>query len=190
MLKKNVFFVGYQTYPHVDMYETGKKTAGILILTINDEVKPIMTLAKRPLIISPVSGITNDGEMKSIFDEIKRIEKDKKILDISCFMVQPWLDYEDLGFATLVCTDNDGEYGKNVAEMISDMTWKKRDQLIPKLTPLKEAIEIGISTVGTTVIGDCGDAPSGGSAGDNPSVLRTLFVFQKHHELLCHEHSF
>ena len=174
MLKRNVFFVGYQTYPHVDMYETGKKTAKLLILTIKKEVRPLMTLAKRPMIISPVSGSTNDGEMKSIINKIKRIEKDKNILALSFFMVQPWLDYEDLGFASLVCSDNDEEKGKIVAEMIADMMWEKRNQLIPKLTPLIEAIEIGLSTIGTTVIGDCGDAPSGGSAGDNPYVLRTL----------------
>jgi microcystin degradation protein MlrC len=46
--------------------------------------------------------------------------------------------------------------------------------LLPKLTSLEDAISTGLGASGLTVVGDCGDAPSGGAAGDNVSVLRAL----------------
>ena len=174
MLKKNIFYIGYKTYPHIDMYATGKKTAKILISTLNKEIKPKMVLSKLPLIISPVCGRTDEGPMKSIYDDIQNFTKNDNILDVSCFMVQPWLDYNDLGFAALVCSNNDMDKAKIVSDSICDKVWKIRNTLVPDLTQLVDAIEVGLSSRGTTVIGDCGDAPSGGSAGDNPTILKTL----------------
>ena len=39
---------------------------------------------------------------------------------------------------------------------------------------LKHAIDVGLTQEGTTVVADSGDAPSGGSAADNVSVLQAL----------------
>ena len=129
MLKKNIFYIGYKTYPHIDMYATGKKTAKILISTLNKEIKPKMVLSKLPLIISPVCGRTDEGPMKSIYDDLQNFTKIDNILDASCFMVQPWLDYNDLGFAALVCSNNDMDKAKIVSDSICDKVWKIRNTL-------------------------------------------------------------
>ena len=47
---------------------------------------------------------------------------------------------------------------------------------MPDLTPLDEAIRIGLDSEGLTVIGDPGDAPSAGSAADHAGVLRALLA--------------
>ena len=52
MIKHNVFYVGYKTYPHIDLYETGKKTAKLLVSTLKKEILPKMTMSKIPLIIN------------------------------------------------------------------------------------------------------------------------------------------
>ena len=41
---------------------------------------------------------------------------------------------------------------------------------------LEEAISVGLSSPGLTVVGDAGDAPSGGAAADNAAVLRALLA--------------
>ena len=174
MIKQNVFYVGYKTYPHIDMYETGKKTANLLVSTLKKEIHPKMTLSKLPLIISPVIGSTDEGPMKTIYDTFINLENNHDILDVSCFMVQPWLDYNDLGFATLVCSNNNQDKAKIITDSICDQVWNIRNKLIPNLIPLDDSIKSGLSRNGTTVISDCGDAPSGGSAGDNPTVLKKL----------------
>jgi hypothetical protein len=54
------------------------------------------------------------------------------------------------------------------------MAWARRERFIPDLTPLDDAIRIGLTSEGTTIVGDTGDGPSGGAAGDNTAVLRAL----------------
>lgn len=174
MLKPNVFFVGYGAYPHIDMYETGKKTARILIDSILGKVKPVMALSKRPMIISPANGRTTDGPMTKVVAEARRMEEDPDILATSYFMVQPWLDFDDLGFASLVCTNGNAKSGQTLADKLSETAWNLRNELLPTLNTLQEAITIGLEEPGTTIVGDCGDAPSGGAGGDNIAVLKAL----------------
>ncbi len=54
------------------------------------------------------------------------------------------------------------------------MVWEKRYDFDPELVELREAIDTGLREEGTTVVADSGDAPSGGSAADNVSVLSAL----------------
>jgi microcystin degradation protein MlrC len=176
MLRDDVFFVGYAAYPHIDMFETGQRTARIMIDRLAGKVRPVMALAKRPMIISPVNGRTTEGPMTAVVAEARRMEADGEVLAASYFMVQPWLDFEDIGFAALVCADGDATAGQAAADRLADMTWELRDALLPRLTSLEEAIQVGLAGPGTTVVGDCGDAVSGGAGGDNATVLRTLLA--------------
>ena len=174
MLQKNVFFVGYESYPHIDMFTTGQKTAQILIDTISGKIKPVMALSKKPMIISPVSGRTTEGPMTEVVAEARRMENDKEVLAASYFMVQPWLDFKALGFATLVCADGNINEAQFHADKLSDIAWELRDSLLPDLDSLDDAIMRGLSILGTAVVADCGDATSGGAAGDGITVLKTL----------------
>jgi microcystin degradation protein MlrC len=54
------------------------------------------------------------------------------------------------------------------------MAWQARARFEPELTPLEDAIRIGLASDGTTVVADGGDAPSSGAAADNVTVLATL----------------
>lgn len=176
MLQPNVFFVGYGAYPHIDMYETGERTARIMVDRLAGKIRPVMALAKRPMIISPVNGRTTEGPMTAVVAEARRMEQDGEVLAASYFMVQPWLDFEDIGFAALICADGDDATGQVAADMLADMTWDLREDLMPSLTTVEETIKVGLTGPGTTIVGDCGDAVSGGAGGDNATVLRTLLA--------------
>ncbi|MBM84936.1 MAG: hypothetical protein CMM47_02810 [Rhodospirillaceae bacterium] len=178
MLQPDVFFVGYCAYPHTDMYETGERTARILADRLAGTCQPVMGLAKRNMIISPVNGRTTEGPMTAVVAEARRLELDGEVLAASYFMVQPWLDFEDLGFASLVCVNGDAEAAQTAAERLAELTWNLRNDLLPSMTPLDDAIRIGLAGPGVTVVGDVGDATSGGAGGDNAAVLRTLLKLQ------------
>ena len=180
MLQDDVFFVGYGAYPHIDMFETGARTARILCDRLAGKVRPVMALAKRPMIISPVNGRTTEGPMTAVVAEARRMEAEGEVLAASYFMVQPWLDFEDIGFAALVCADGDAAAGQAAADKLADMTWDLREALLPNLTSLEKTIQIGLAGPGTTIVGDCGDAVSGGAGGDNATVLRTLLALGAH----------
>jgi microcystin degradation protein MlrC len=174
MLKPNVFLVGYREYPHIDMYETGARVAETMLEVLKGKIAPRMALAKRPMIVSPSKARTVDEPLRSIVAVARKMEEDGEILHASLFPVQPWLDLPGLGFAVLVCTNGDAAGAERAAEKLADLVWDKRYDFDPELVSLAEAIDTGLREEGTTVVADSGDAPSGGSAADNVSVLKAL----------------
>ena len=173
-LQPDCFFVGYQEYPHTDMYETGKRAARLILETLSGKRKPRMSLAKRPMVISAAYARTTDGALAPVAAAARAAEGSPGVLHASIFPVQPWLDVADLGFAVLTCADGPARPGKDVAEELANLAWSVRHGFEPDAMSLDEAIRIGLSSAGLTVVSDSGDCPSGGSPADSPAVLRRL----------------
>ena len=176
MLQPNTFLVGYQNYPHTDIYETGERTARLMLDVIAGRRRPVMALAKRPVLVTPVRARTTDGPLKPVADAARRMEADGEVLHATIFPVQPWLDVPDLGFAALVCADGDAEAARRGAERLADDLWQRRADFDPGLVSLADAIATGLASPGVTVISDTGDAPTGGAAADSPAVLAGLLA--------------
>lgn len=175
MLDNSTFIVGYKEYPHTDMYETGIRAAELMEDTVRGRRRPEMAVAKKPMVLSAVVARTTDGPLTHVVHRAREMESKGSVLHASLFPVQPWLDVPDLGFAALVVTDGDGPGAKATAEELADLAWKARQSFEPDLVSLEKAIRIGLNAdSGLTVVGDAGDAPSGGSPADNASVLRAL----------------
>jgi microcystin degradation protein MlrC len=176
MLQPNVFYVGYREYPHIDMYETGTRVAETMLDTLRGKIQPRMALTKLPMIVSPSKARTVDEPLRSILPVARQMEAAAEILHASFFPVQPWLDIPDLGFAVLVCANGDARAAQRAADRLATLVWERRQEFDPELVSLKEAIETGLKSEGTTVVGDSGDGPSGGSAADNVAVLTALLA--------------
>jgi microcystin degradation protein MlrC len=58
------------------------------------------------------------------------------------------------------------------------MAWGRRREFDEGLVSLEEAIRTGLASSGLTVVGDAGDAPSGGAGADSAAVLRALLAAQ------------
>jgi len=174
MLQPRTFLVGYREYPHIDMYETGERTAHLMLHTLAGKRHPVMALSKRHMIVSPVNARTAEPPLSQIAAAARAMESTGRVLHASLFCVQPWIDVPDLGFCALVCTDGDQPAAQKAADELAEMAWNAREKFIPDLTPLAEAVRIGLASEGTTIVGDTGDGPSGGAAGDNTAVLRAL----------------
>ena len=99
---------------------------------------------------------------------------DGRALHAAVFPVQPWLDVPGLGFAALVCAD--GQVPQAAAETLADMAWAARRDFDPRLTPLSDCIQAGLTLPGMTLVGDAGDGPTGGAIADRPEVLRALIA--------------
>jgi microcystin degradation protein MlrC len=173
MLQPNTHLVGYKTYPHLDMDGTGAKAARLLLDRLAGRARPCMALARRPLIVSPIASTTDTPVMQRL-----RALADAQlgILDVSIFTVQPWLDVPGLSCGVLACGDGSSAAAQAAADTVADALWEARHEFEPDLTPLDEAIRIGLTGPGLTAVSDAGDAPSGGSAADSAAVLRALLA--------------
>jgi microcystin degradation protein MlrC len=175
-LQPNTFHVGYREYPHIDMFETGQRTARLLVETVEGRRHPRMALVKRPVVVPAVCGRTTDGPLAAVAQAARQAERTGEVLHASIFPVQPWIDVPDLGFAALVCADGDAGVAERVANRLADMVWERRRDFDLGLLPLDEVIRIGLASPGMTLVGDSGDAPTGGAAADSPAVLEALLA--------------
>ena len=181
MIQPDVAYIGYREYPHIDMYETGARGARLLLDWLGGRVRPVMAVAKRHMVMSPDAARTTTPPLADVVAAGRAMEaaqsKDwRRVLHVSLFPVQPWMDVPDLGFAALVCADGDVDTAQAAAEALAEMTWQRRAEFEPDLTPLEEVIRIGLSSDGLTVASDAGDTPSGGAAADSTVVLRALLA--------------
>lgn len=179
MLQPDCFLIGYQEFPHTDMYETGQRAARLMLDTLAEKRRPVMALAKRPMVISPSTARTSDGPFQLIAHEARRLEV-APVLHVSIFPVQPWIDVPDLGFAALVCSDDDVTSAQGAADSVAQLVWSRRRDYEPDLISIDAAIQTGLASEGLTVVSDGGDAPTAGSPADDATILRRLLELGAH----------
>ena len=90
---------GYDTYPHVDMYERAFEAAEILVRIIRGEITPVMALECPPLLTPLQTQVTTrDTPMKRIIDLVHQLETDKRVISIAAFGGFPFADIEPQAF--------------------------------------------------------------------------------------------
>jgi microcystin degradation protein MlrC len=168
------FVIGYRTYPHIDMAETGRRTARLMLDTLAGRIAPVTVLAKRPLLIPAETSDTSSGPLGELRAAADTAEREDGVLDASIFTVQPWLDVADLGFAAVVTTDGDRAAALAAAERLAAHAWELRGAFdVPLLEPA-EAIAQARRRGPTTLLSQSSDSPSAGSTGDSPAMVRAL----------------
>ncbi|MCF2870411.1 M81 family metallopeptidase [Octadecabacter sp. G9-8] len=176
MVENADILVGYETYPHVDAYETGKKAAGLLIGAMKGEFAPVMRIKKYNAIFPVLGGATlGDAPMAKVAAKARQIEDQNRAFSVSYFPVQPWLDMADVGITGLAVTDGDAEAADAVAQEILDEMWLRRRAFeLDAMTP-EEAVKAALaSDAKTTLLIDAPDSIGGGAAGDSPALLAAI----------------
>lgn len=175
MVDRSSFIVGYHTYPHVDMFETGQKAARLLLRTLDGEIKPVMAYRKLPLIIPPENCSTHRGPMHKLIRAAQRREEQNQALALSIFPVQPWLDIQEMGCAVVCVTNGDPLKAQKYADDLARRLWDHKRQFDVELTPVPEAIAGALRVKGgPVVLAESSDSTGSGSPGDSTGVLKHL----------------
>lgn len=173
------FIVGYQTNPHRDQYESGYTSGKILIKTACGEIQPVMSFKKMKLLKGGGTNIDFLPPMNEIFQWMKKVQKQEDVLSISNFMVHIWMDEPDIGWSTVVVTDNKPELGDKLAEELADKDWEVRDYKHTEGYSPSEAVKLArkdwISRkLGTVMFCDVSDAVGAGAPGESTLILKAL----------------
>jgi len=166
--------VGYDTYPHVDMYERGLEASEILVSTIKGRIKPTMAMEKPPLILPLQGQFTGRCPMSKLIETAHAVEKEKSVLNVTVSASFPLTDCIDTGIALIVTTDNDVDLARNKAKQLSDLAWSLRRDFLVTPTPIDRAVKEGMTGPGPVVLADIGDNPGAGGATDGTALLRAL----------------
>ncbi|MGH7248233.1 MAG: M81 family metallopeptidase, partial [Pseudomonadota bacterium] len=175
MVERSTAIVGYRTYPHIDMYETGQKAAKLLLNTLARKMKPAMAWRKLPLSVNAENQQTSHGPARRLWLRAEAIERAGKAEAVSIFPVQAWMDIEEMGSAVVVVTNGDARAADRQAAAIAQKFWDTRREFEATLTPVEEAIRLALGTKGgPVVLAESADSTGSGSPGDSTGVLKHL----------------
>ena len=170
---------GYQTYPHLDMYEVGVRCAERIIDHFENG-KRFVARAEVPMIAPAHAYTTGTRELKKLMDKASAYKQSGKILDYSIFQAQPWLDVEKL-FSTVIITASDEKTAIDVAnELAVDEFNLRVDLQGAPLISVQEVIDIALKnkTGKPVVLCDSADSPNAGANGDSATTLRYLLPYK------------
>lgn len=169
----------YRTNPHRDLPQVGMRTARLLLRAVRGEICPRTAWRSLPMALG--GGLTIDflQPMRRIFRRMKAMEKDPRVLSPSLFMVHPFTDAAQLGWSTVVVTDDDAELAERLADELAELAWSVRDVPPPALDGPREAIDRArrarwARRTGCVFFTDVSDVVGAGGVGDNPNLLRAL----------------
>ena len=178
--------LGYDTYPHVDVYERALEVARIVVRTIKKEVKPTMAMAKPNMVPALQAQFTGVHPFKTLLEKAHEFEKEPKVLGVWVAGGFPWSDFPDVGMGVIVVTDNDPALAGRKAKEIADLAWRMRRDFLVKPTPVREAIEEAMQAKeGLYVLADIGDNPGGGGTCDGTVLLKALLEMDVQNAVLA-----
>ncbi len=174
-LKNADYVSGYQTYPHLDLYETGVRAAQRVIDHF-EKGRAFVARAAIPVIAPAHAYTTSTRELKKVMDKAKGYVECGKIVDYSIFQAQPWLDVDKL-FSTVIITGYDKQTVLDVAnELIFDEFSLRKDLQGSPLYSVEQVVQKALDNKSgkPVVLCDSADSPNAGANGDSATVLNYL----------------
>lgn len=165
---------GYQTYPHVDMYETGLRAGRPVLAMLDGKARPTLAFGHRPMLPHVMRQASLDSPNKEIQERARQMEANAT-LAATFFVGFPHADIPYAGASAVVVTDGDAARARRECEELLDMAWRDRAKFVYALEPLeaslKRAAEIEARPV---VLLDHYDNCASGGTMDTMTVLGAM----------------
>ena len=139
MISSTQVIAGYQTYPHVDVYETGLRAGRALFALLEGRAKPAMAWGQRPMLPHVMRQSSLDSPNREI--QARAIEMEKQgALCASLFVGFPHADIVNAGLSAVVVTDNDPALARRWCDELLDMAWRDRAKWVYTVEPLAQSL--------------------------------------------------
>ena len=114
--------------------------------------------------------------MKEWFDLAREFEEMPGVVSVSNFPMQPWLDAEEGGWATVVVTDDDPALARRLAVELGNRAWSLRAGFMEQdsVSPAEAVRRAESAPRGLIVLPDVGDTVWGGATGDSTCILEEM----------------
>lgn len=169
----------YRTNPHRDHARVGQRVAELLLDAVRGRIRPVHAWRTLPLVLGGGNNVDFLQPMRPIYRWMRKMERDPRVLYISLFQSQPWLDHSEVGWSTHVVTDSDPELAERLADELAERCWAVRHQQPPNFPSALEAIDQArrarwARRLGTVCMCDASDVVGAGGTGDNTRLLAAL----------------
>ena len=175
MVSNSDCIVGYDTYPHIDIYERAIDAYVVMRKIIKEKISIKKAFLPIPLIAAPQAIGTLISPMKEAINIAHKYEKKQGILNITVAGGFAYSDIKRAGMSIVVSFVSELDDVKRITSEIGDSIWKKRESLEIRNTPIDDAIDDALnSRQYPVVLVDVADNIGGGTPGDGTELLRSL----------------
>jgi microcystin degradation protein MlrC len=164
--------VGFKTYPHVDMYETGAQAARLLFGWLDGGARPQVAWAQPPLLSHTLRSATGEGAMQRAVQRALKFEQEG-LLAATVFAGFSLADFRDAGMS-IVTVGRDREQAQRAADELARQVWAERDGFVYTSEPLGDSVARAraLQTHGRPVLLlDHGDNVMAGGTCDTTTLL-------------------
>jgi microcystin degradation protein MlrC len=162
---------GYQTYPHVDVYETGLRAGTALFSLLGKRARPAMAWGQKPMLPHVMRQSSLDSPNREIQARCREMEA-QGALCASLFVGFPHADIVNAGLSAVVVTDNDPAKARRWCDELLEMAWETRARWVYEVEPLSESFRRAKSLdARPVVLLDHYDNAASGGTMDTTAVL-------------------
>lgn len=182
MIDHSDIIVGFKTYPHVDMYETGAHAGRLLVALLERRIAPVIAWRQLPLLSHTLmSNTTMASAMQRAVAAACAAEAEPGILAVSIMAGFSLADFNDAGMSVVVVGDADPARADAVAARLARQIWEERDGFVYASAPLAESMHAARQLaagpgVGPVLLLDHSDNVMSGGTCDTMDVLQAALA--------------
>ena len=167
---------GFQTYPHIDNYETAARTGRPLYDMIDGKCQPTMAWGNRPMLPHVMRQGTDNFPNKNLQEMTKTMEAEGALI-ATLFVGFPHADIHNAGLSAAVVTDNNQALAEKYRDQLLDFAWKERESFVYQIEPLEKSLaRAKAATEGPVIVLDHYDNAASGGTMDTMTVLRGVLA--------------
>ena len=163
----------YHTYPHVDLADTGRRAA-YLLLQVLAGAQPVVARVQVPALVRGNELITASGVYGESIRYCQALEEQPDILAAGMMIGNPFTDVPELCSQAIVVADADPDLARSEALQLAADFWERRALMQPDLVSVEDAVAQAAQYSGPVLFTDAADAPSSGATGDSNVLLQAL----------------
>lgn len=165
---------GYQTYPHVDFYETGARAAEPVLRMVEGSCTPTMAWGRRPMLPHVMRQASTRSPNRELQARCHAMEQ-AGALSASVFMGFPHADIARVGTSAVVVTDGDAARAAAWRDELLQAAWDVREAFVFTIEPLATSIARAAQvTEGPVILLDHYDNAASGGTMDSMTVLGAI----------------
>lgn len=139
MARHATVIAGYQTYPHVDVHETGLRAGRPIFEMLAGRCRPAQAWGQRPMLPHVMRQSSLDTPNREIQQRAKQMEREGA-LAASLFVGFPHADIVNAGVSAVVVTDGNAALARKFCDELLDMAWTRRQAFVYRVEPLAQSL--------------------------------------------------
>ena len=175
---------GYQTYPHVDVYETGLRAGRALLASLGAAgpalAQPTMAWGRQPMLPHVMRQGSDDAPNRELQARCREMEA-QGALCASLFVGFPNADIAMAGLSAVVVCDGNPAQARAWCDELLEMAWSRRQAFVYATLPLAASMQRALALdaakpagAGPVVLLDHSDNCASGGTMDTMTVLGAM----------------